>query len=111
MDQYPAVRVEWKLHRRPELHARNRGGRNITIDLSPLNFAALHKLFGAHFERSLVEPPALQVRMWRRLFGWAYGISTLESAMLFVCAGVLFCIVAYALCYRYTALCDSLQDL
>lgn len=111
VDQYPAVRVEWKLHHRPELHARTGSGRNVTVDLSPLKTAGLAELFGTHFERADVMPPALTVRTWRRLFGWAYGISTLEAASLFVCAGALLCIAGYVLCFRYTVLCDTIQDL
>jgi len=111
VDQYPAVRLEWKLHHPPQLHARTRHGRNVTVDLAPLNTAALHKLFSTHFDRTEVPPAPLPVRTWRRLFGWAYGISNFEAAVLFVCAGVLLGVVAYALCFRYTALCDSIQDL
>ena len=112
VEQYPDVHVVWQLHRRPELHARSlRTGRNVTLDLSPLNHADLHRLFSSHFERKLVPPPKLSVRTWRRLFGWAYGISNFEAAMLFICAGALLAIVSYALCFRYTALCDSIQDL
>ena len=111
VDQYPAVRVEWKLHHRPELHARTGSGRNVTIDLSPLTSVTLHRLFSKHFAREEVEPPALSVRTWRRFFGWAYGISTLEAAVLFTAAGSLLGAVCYALCFRYTSMCDSIQDL
>lgn len=111
VDQYPAVHVEWQLHRKPELHAKDEHGRNVTVDLSPLGADALHKLFGAHFQREEVAPPGLFVRNWRRFFGWGYGMSTLESALFFLVGGTLFAVVMYQLCYRYTAMCDSLQDL
>jgi hypothetical protein len=111
IDQYPAVRIEWKLHHRPELHARTRSGKNVTVDLSPLNTDSLHKFFTKHFERADVNPPKWTVRTWRRLFGWAYGVSEFEAAILFICAGAVLLLVCYGLCFRYTALCDSIQDL
>ena len=111
MDQYPSVTVKWQLHRKPELHARNAAGRNVTVDLSPLGYAELHQMFGSHFPRSNVAPPSWRVRAWRRLFGWGYGMSTFEAALLFIGAGVLLLAVGYVLCFRYTALCDSIQDL
>ena len=105
------MHVKWQLHRKPELHATNSHGRNVTVDLSPLAFDALHKLFGAHFERVDVDPPSTFVRNWRRLFGWGYGMSTFEAAALFVCAAMLLLAVLYILCFRYTAMCDSLQEI
>ena len=111
VDQYPAVKVEWILHHPPQLFARTRTGRNVTVDLAPLKTAALHKLFSKHFEGADVEPAPLPVRTWRRFFGWAYGISTLEAAILFTFATLLLGLACYTLCFRYTALCDSIQDL
>ena len=111
VDQYPGVRVEWILHYRPTLHARNAEGRNVTVDLSPLGTAALHSLFGSHFDRYHVEPPSMFIRTWRRLFGWAYGISNFEAFVLFLCAFVVLAGVCYVLLWRYTELCDTIQDL
>ena len=93
------------------LYARTVDGRNVTVDLSPLKFDALHMLFSTHFQRAHVDPPHVTVRTWRRFFGWAYGMSTFEAAALFVGAGAVLAVVCYALCCRYTLLCDSIQDL
>ena len=111
VDQYPHVKLRWLLHHRPELHAKNRYGRNVTVDLSPMKDADLHALFDLHFARADVAPPPVRVRLWRRLFGWAYGISTFEATLLHFCGFVLFLILMYAMCYRYTAICDSIQDI
>ena len=115
MDQYPAVRIEWKLHHRPELFGYDAHGKQIgqPIDLSRYkhDYDGLHALFATHFERRDVEPPPIATRMWRRLFGWGYGISTFEAAMLFVCAGIVLLLACYVICFRYTACCDSLQDI
>ena len=84
------MRVEWKLHVRPQLYRYDSRGQAIgkPIDLSPYDHAGLHRLFSSHYQRDeTVEAPGLAVRTWRRLFGWAYGISTMEAAVLFVCAG------------------------
>ena len=104
--------VEWKLHFKPTLHAYDAAGKEVkTVDLSPFSGERLHALFSKHFRREDVEPPGLVVRTWRRLFGWAYGTSTLESALLFVCAGLVLLLACYALCFRYTQICDSISDL
>ena len=114
VDQYPAVEVQWQLHRSPQLYALDDSGNvvnNKPIDLSHLKYDELHALFSSHFERKHVPPPHFMVRQWRRLFGWAYGISTMESTLLFVCAGILLAVSCYAICCRYTDMCDSIQDL
>lgn len=114
VDQYPQVRVEWKLHQRPQLYAYDSTGKAIgkPHDLSHLSHDGLHDFFSKHYTRdSTVTPPSAATRMYRRIFGWAYGISTAEAAMLFVCGGAVLAIAIYALCWRYTALCDSIQDL
>lgn len=108
------MRVEWKLHVRPQLYRYDSRGQAIgkPIDLSPYDHAGLHRLFSSHYQRDeTVEAPGLAVRTWRRLFGWAYGISTMEATVLFVCAGAVVFVAMYALCFRYTQMCDSLQDL
>ena len=112
MDQYPDVSVNWQLHHRPVLHAYDAGGREVkTVELSPLTTEKLHALFSAHFRREKVDPPGFFVRTWRRLFGWAYGISTFEAALLFVCAGCVLALGCYTLCFRYTQCCDAISDL
>ena len=112
VDQYPAVHLEWKLHP-PQLYAYDNRGKQLQqpIDLASYDAEGLHRLFSAHFTRVKVPPPSFGVRVWRRLFGWAYGIPTSEAALLFVCAGVLLLIVCYAFCFRYTAMCDYVQDI
>lgn len=82
------------------------------VPLSKLDRAQLHALFQTHFKRdSGVEAPGFVTRMWRRLFGWAYGVSTLEAVVLFICGASVVSIACYALCWRYTQLCDQIQDL
>lgn len=106
--------MQWKLHRSPQLYGYDENGKELLdkpIELSKYSYAALHELFGKHFERKHSPPPHFLVRQWRRLFGWAYGISTTEAALLFVCAGVALAVFCYAICCKYTALCDSIQDL
>ena len=71
----------------------------------------LHVLFSAHFRREDVDPPGILVRTWRRLFGWAYGISTLESTLLFVFSGCVLALGCYTICFRYTQCCDAISDL
>ena len=112
VDQYPDVSVSWKLHHDPVLHAYDATGRQVqTVALSKLNTAQLHELFTSHFRREEVEPPSILVRTWRRLFGWAYGISFFEATLLFVAAGVVVGLLCYAICFRYTAICDTIQDI
>ena len=112
IDQYPDVTVNWKLHHSPKLHVYDASNREIkTVDLSPLKTPELHGLFAAHFRRANVDPPNFLVRTWRRLFGWAYGISTFEATSLFVCGGVALSLICYLLCFRYTAICDGISDL
>ena len=99
---------------RPQLYGYDARGHAVgkPIDLSSYDHAGLHHLFSSHYHRdSSVQVPGLAVRTWRRLFGWAYGISNMEAAVLFVCAGAVIFIAAYTLCFRYTQLCDTLQDL
>ena len=103
--------MHWQLHRKPELHATNGHGRNVTVDLSPLDSVKLHELFTLHFARVNVEPPSFFVRTWRRLFGWGYGMSMFDSVMFFVGAGIVLLVMSYVICYRYTATCDAIQDL
>lgn len=112
IDQYPQVQIEWKLHHKPELKARDVAtGKAVKVDLSPYKYDELHALFSKHFAREAVKPPNLAVRTWRRLFGWAYGISTGEAALMFVAASGVLLFVSYFVCGHYTALCDSIQDL
>jgi len=112
VDQYPAVTVQWKLHHRPELHGYDDAGHVIKrIDLSPYSTEALHTLFGSHFVRGAVPPPHVAVITWRQLFGWAYGISTLEAALLFICGGIVCALTVFAVCCSYTSLCDTISDL
>lgn len=116
VDQYPAVTVEWKLHHHPELFGYDDAGKQIgqPVNLAKYanDFEGLHALFSAHFARDKsVAPPSMVVRTWRRLFGWAYGISDMEAALLFVCAGAVLLLVGYILCFRYTVCCDTLQDI
>ena len=79
------------MHHRPELFGYDADGKQIgsPVDLSGYHrdYAGLHALFSSHFVREKVAAPSLAVRIWRRLFGWAYGISHLEAAVLFLCAG------------------------
>lgn len=113
VDQYPDVTVNWKLHFSPTLHVYDSGtGKEInSIGLSSLNAVQLHALFEKYFRRAKVAPPNLFVRTWRRLFGWAYGVSTLEATVLFVCGGAALAVACYAMCFKYTAICDGLSDL
>ena len=70
VDQYPAVEVQWQLHRSPQLYALDDSGNvvnNKPIDLSHLKYDELHALFSSHFERKHVPPPHFMVRQWRRL--------------------------------------------
>ena len=104
--------MDWKLHQKPVLHGYDASGAEIkTIDLSPLSTEKLHAVFAKHFKRVDVGPPNLLVRTWRRLFGWAYGTSDLESALLFVAAGAMLSLVCYTLCCRYTQCCDAISDI
>ena len=79
------------MHHRPELFGYDAAGKQIgsPVDLSRYNqdYDSLHALFSSHFVREKVAAPSLAVRVWRRLFGWAYGISNLEAAIYFLCAG------------------------
>jgi len=112
VDQYPDVTVSWKLHHKPVLHGYDASGKEIRqIDLSPLRTEGLHALFSRHFRRAHVDPPSLFVRTWRRLFGWAYGMSDLEAALMFACAGIVLLLSCYTLCFRYTQCCDALSDI
>lgn len=112
VDQYPEVTVQWKLHHRPELHGYDDDGRVIKrVDLSGYDTAGLHALFASHFVRGKVAPPHALVIMWRRLFGWGYGISTFEAALLFVCGGIVCALASFALCCMYTHTCDTISDL
>lgn len=112
MDQYPDVTVNWKLHERPVLHVYDTQGIEVkTVDLSQFDHEKLHVLFSAHFRREDVDPPGILVRTWRRLFGWAYGISTLESTLLFVFSGCVLALGCYTICFRYTQCCDAISDL
>ena len=111
VDQYPDVTVQWKLHHKPELHGYDAESRVIKrIDLSGYDTAGLHALFASHFARSDVAPPHPFVITWRRLFGWGYGISTLEATMLFVCGGLVCALGIFAMCCMYTQSCDALSD-
>lgn len=106
--------MEWKLHVSPQLVRYDSSGKviGLPVDLSPYDHAGLHRLFAAHFKHDpTVEPPTFAVRNWRRFFGWAYGISHTEAAVLFVCAGAVLLVALYALCFRYTQMCDTIQDL
>ena len=82
-----------------------------TVDLSQFDHEKLHVLFSAHFRREDVDPPGILVRTWRRLIGWAYGISTLESTLLFVFSGCVLALGCYTICFRYTQCCDAISDL
>lgn len=107
------MHVDWKLHRNPTLYGYDVDGKPIgkPIELARYDEAGLHKLFSEHFVRENVPPPSFGVRTWRRLFGWAYGISFFEATLLFVAAGVVVGLLCYAICFRYTAICDSIQDI
>ena len=112
VDQYPDVSVTWKLHHAPTLFVYDKAGHTVTkVDLSPLKTEALHALFAKHFKRVKVDPPHPAVRTWRRLFGWAYGISDLEATLLFCSAGIVLVLVCYLVCCKYTACCDAISDL
>ena len=111
IDQYPSVELEWILHRSPTLRAQNAAGHNVTMDLSGFDTDGLHNLFSAHFHRLDVEPPSLMVRTWRRLFGWAYGISAHEAVIYHTLGALVLLCVLYLLCFRYTSMCDTIQDL
>ena len=112
VDQYPDVTVNWKLHYEPKLHVYDASGKEVkVVALSNLKTEGLHQLFSLHFHRSEVEPPGAFVRTWRRLFGWAYGISTLESTGLFLCGAIALALACYVVCFKYTATCDALSDL
>lgn len=94
------------------LHAYDATGRQVqTVALSKLNTAQLHELFTSHFRREDVEPPNIFVRTWRRLFGWAYGISDLEAGVLFTLSGLALFAICFVLCTRYTVICDAISDL
>ena len=110
VDHYPTVHVKWQLHMEPTLHARDAANKSVSVDLAPLSEKALHNLFAMHFEHTHVDPPTATVRMLRRLFGWAYGMTTFESAMFFCAAGVVLLVLCYVLCFRYTEMCDKIQD-
>jgi hypothetical protein len=81
------------------------------VHLSKLGTDGLHKLFGKHFRRAKVDPPNFLVRNYRRLFGWAYGLSTLEAAMSFALGFLALALFCYYVCFRYTACCDAISDL
>ena len=112
VDEYPAVRLKWQLHRTPELHGYDStGGEIARIDLSRLSTGELHELFSRHFVRTSAKPLPALVKLWRRLFGWAYGISTAEAAMLFVLGACVLLLLGYTVCCRYTYCCDAISDI
>ena len=105
VDDYPEVKLVWKLHHRPELTATGADFKAIQMDLSGLSYKELHKLFSKHFVRK--QPAKLHQRLWRNANIRAHdaGVGG-EGVLLLISLGIIMCI-----CVVWYCLCAGCRDM